>query len=129
MQHCSLERETLNGGVRKDSGEGGIWRRVRSFGILIRAWRFHGRRRVRQRSSRVDVRFLLAVASLHRVRHRSSRVAVAYLRLLGAAAAIYFSRLSVFFEAGRKLFLIGLAVPEGRLAVTTTTQSDPRTLS
>jgi hypothetical protein len=43
---------------------------------------------LRQRSSRVGVLFLLAVASLHRVRHRSSRVAVALLRLLGAAAAI-----------------------------------------
>jgi hypothetical protein len=39
---------------------------------------------VRRRSSRVDVLFLLAVASLHRVRHCSSRVAVASLRLLGA---------------------------------------------
>jgi hypothetical protein len=65
---------------------------------------------VRQRSSRVAVLFLLAVASLHRVRHRSSRVAVASRRLLGAAAAIYFSRFRNFscflptvpkFEAGR----------------------------
>jgi hypothetical protein len=51
------------------------------------AWRSHGRNRVRQRSSRVDALFLLAVASLHRVRSRSSRVAVASLRLFGAAAA------------------------------------------
>jgi hypothetical protein len=58
----------------------------------IHAWRFHGRHRVRQRSSRFDVLFLLAVASLHRVRHRSSRVAVASRKLLGAAAAINLSR-------------------------------------
>jgi hypothetical protein len=71
---------------------------------------------VRQRSSRVDVHFLLAVASLHRVRHHSSRVAVASLRLRGAAAAIYFSSVSCFlcvfyllpkFEVARWLFLIG----------------------
>jgi hypothetical protein len=43
---------------------------------------------MRQRSSRVAVLFLLAVASIHRVRHRSNRIAVASLRLLGAAAAI-----------------------------------------
>jgi hypothetical protein len=52
---------------------------------------------VRQRSSRVDIHFLLAAASLHRVRHRSSRVAVASLGLLGAAAAILFSAVCVFF--------------------------------
>jgi hypothetical protein len=34
---------------------------------------------VRQRSSRVGVLFILAVASLHRVRQRSSRVAVAVI--------------------------------------------------
>jgi hypothetical protein len=56
----------------------------------MRAWRSHGRHRVRQRSSRVDVIFLLAVASLQCLRHRSSRVAVASLRLLSAAALIYF---------------------------------------
>jgi hypothetical protein len=49
----------------------------------IHAWRSHG---VRQRSSRVDILFLLVVAYLHRVRHRSSHVAVASIRLLGAAA-------------------------------------------
>jgi hypothetical protein len=52
---------------------------------------------VRQRSSRVDVLFLLAIASIHRVRYRSSRVAVASRRLLGAAAeATYFSAISCF---------------------------------
>jgi hypothetical protein len=61
-------------------------------------WRFNGRRRVRQRSSRVDVLILLAVANFHRVRHRSNRVAVASLKLLGAAAAIYFSRFRVSFR-------------------------------
>jgi hypothetical protein len=53
---------------------------------------------VRQRSSRVDFLFLLAVASLHRVRHRSSRVAVASIRLFGAAAAKFFSALSYFLR-------------------------------
>jgi hypothetical protein len=107
-QHCSLERGTLIYSSGKDSGKG-ILGRARSFGIIIRAWRSHGCRRVRQRSSRVDVLFLLAAASLHRARHRSSRVAVASLRLLCAAAA-FFSRFLVFscvlstvskFEAGR----------------------------
>jgi hypothetical protein len=41
-----------------------------------------------QRSSRVDVLFLLAVESLRRVRYRSSRVAVASHRDLGAAAEV-----------------------------------------
>jgi hypothetical protein len=45
---------------------------------------------VRQRSSRVAVLFLLAVASLYRVRHRSSRVAVAFCRLIGTATAFVF---------------------------------------
>jgi hypothetical protein len=63
-----------------------------------------------QRNSRIDVLFLLAVASLHRVRHRSSLVAVASFKLLGAAGEIYFFRGFVFFvlstyftkfEAGR----------------------------
>jgi hypothetical protein len=49
---------------------------------MIRAWRSHGRRRVRQRSSRVDVLFLFAVAFLYRVRHRSSRIVVASFGLL-----------------------------------------------
>jgi hypothetical protein len=53
-----------------------------------------------QRSSRcrVDIFFLLAIASLRRVWYRSSRVAVASLRLLGAAAAIHFSAVLFFFE-------------------------------
>jgi hypothetical protein len=85
----------------------------------MNAWRSRGRHRVRQRSSRVDILFLLAVASLYRLRHRSSRVAVASRRLLRAAAAIHFSAvlrlLRVFYlpkiEAYRWLFLMGSAVP------------------
>jgi hypothetical protein len=87
----------------------------------IHASRSHGRHHVRQRSSRVDVLFLLAVATLHCVRHGSSRVAV-------AAAATYFVAVSFFsrflstvpkFEAGRWPFLIDSAIPEGMPAVTT----------
>jgi hypothetical protein len=63
----------------------------------MHAWRSHARHRVRQRSSRVYVLFLLAVASLHRVRHRSSSVVVASRRLLSAAAAIYNFRDIVLF--------------------------------
>jgi hypothetical protein len=81
-----------------------------------------------------------AVAPLHRVRNRSSRVAVASLRRLGAAATMIFSAVSCFlrvgfvfsscflrvfylpkFEAGRWLFLIGSAIPEGRAAPSRTT--------
>jgi hypothetical protein len=51
---------------------------------------------LRQRSSRVDVLFLLAIASLHRVRHRISRVSIAAFRLLGAAAAMTFFNGFVF---------------------------------
>jgi hypothetical protein len=65
---------------------------------MMHALRSNGRRRVRQRSIRIDVLFLLAVASLHRVRHRSSRVAVAPLRLFSAAAAIFFFADSCFFH-------------------------------
>ena len=56
----------------------------------IHAWRSHGRHRVRQRNSRVDVLFHLAVASCYRVRNRNSRDAAASLRLLGATAATQF---------------------------------------
>jgi hypothetical protein len=58
----------------------------------IQAKRSDWRHRVWQRSSGVDVLLLLAVASSYRLRHRISRAAVTSRRLLGAAAAIYFSR-------------------------------------
>jgi hypothetical protein len=71
------------------------------------------------------------------MRHRSSRIAASPLKLLGAAAAINFLRSFLFsscflptgkFEAGRWLFLIGPAVPEGRASRTTqaATQSEAR---
>jgi hypothetical protein len=63
----------------------------------IRAWLSHGRHRVRQHSSYVDVLFILAAASLYRVRHRSSHIAVASLLLLGAAEAVYLFAFRVCF--------------------------------
>jgi len=71
------------------------------------AGRSYGRHRVQQRSSRVAVLFLFAVASLCRVRLPSSRIAVASCRLLGAAAAI-FSKYFTIIRIG-----IGSAVLEG----------------
>jgi hypothetical protein len=62
-----------------------------------RAWRSQGRNRARQRSSRVDVLFLLVVAFLRRVRNRSSRVAVASLSSSAPPKQYIFPRFHVFF--------------------------------
>jgi hypothetical protein len=67
---------------------------------------------VRQRSSRVEILFLLAVTSIHRVRNRISRVAVASHRLLGAAAAKHFSLFVLF-----SVFLPTTEVRSGPMAV------------
>jgi hypothetical protein len=53
---------------------------------------------VQQRSSRVDVLFLIAVAFFYRVHYRSSCVAVASLRLLGTTATRQFSAVSWFLR-------------------------------
>jgi hypothetical protein len=62
------------------------------------------RHRVRQRSSRVNVLFLLAVASFHRVRHGRSRVAVASRKPLGAAAIYIFGAAAAFIFIFFKFF-------------------------
>jgi hypothetical protein len=85
----------------------------------INASRSHGRHHVRQRSSRVDVLFLLAVATLRCVRHGSSRVAVAAAATYFVAVSFFSRFLSTVFEAGRWPFLIDSAIPEGKPAVTT----------
>jgi hypothetical protein len=90
----------------------------------IHAWRFYGRHRLRQRSSRDDALFPLAVASLHRVCHTVA-AATPSPPLVSSAPpkqCIFFCGLCflrVYYllsklEADLWVFLISSAVPEGR---------------